>query len=117
MPHPLLLALPVRLAAALAARAFFQPDEYYQALEPAYRLVFGPHAGAYHTWEWRGLPEGADGAWWEGGAGGIRSPLAAAVSAAVYWLLERTGCDEGEWMVRRARVVPSFLHPDSCEIY
>lgn len=40
----------VHLAAALlASRTFFQPDEYWQALEVAHRIVFGY---GYRTWEW-----------------------------------------------------------------
>ncbi|PSS03830.1 GPI mannosyltransferase 3 [Coniella lustricola] len=34
-------------------RTFFQPDEYFQALEPAWNLAFGPHSGAWLTWEWK----------------------------------------------------------------
>lgn len=29
---------------------FFQPDEYYQSLEPAWQLAFGPASGAWLTW-------------------------------------------------------------------
>lgn len=35
---------------AFACRTFFQPDEYYQALEPAWQMVFGPDSGAWLTW-------------------------------------------------------------------
>ena len=28
----------------------FQPDEYFQALEPAWQIAFGPHSGAWITW-------------------------------------------------------------------
>lgn len=38
-----------RLLNAFSIRTFFQPDEYYQALEPAHRYVFGY---GYKTWEW-----------------------------------------------------------------
>ncbi|OBA19327.1 GPI mannosyltransferase 3 [Metschnikowia bicuspidata var. bicuspidata NRRL YB-4993] len=38
-----------RLLNAFFIRTFFQPDEYYQALEPAHRLVYGY---GYLTWEW-----------------------------------------------------------------
>lgn len=34
-------------------RSFFQPDEYFQALEPAWNLAFGPASGAWLTWEWK----------------------------------------------------------------
>lgn len=39
-----------RLVNALCVRTFFQPDEYFQALEPAWQLVFGPESGAWMTW-------------------------------------------------------------------
>jgi phosphatidylinositol glycan class B len=42
----------VRLINASWLRTFFQPDEYFQALEPAWRLAFGPESGAWMTWEW-----------------------------------------------------------------
>lgn len=29
---------------------FFQPDEYFQSLEPAWRMAFGDAAGAWVTW-------------------------------------------------------------------
>ncbi|KAI1655104.1 glycosyltransferase family 22 protein [Daldinia decipiens] len=43
----------VRLINALCVRTFFQPDEYFQALEPAWNLVFGEDSGAWMTWEWK----------------------------------------------------------------
>lgn len=44
---PLLIS--IRLALALFSRSFFVPDEYFQSLEPAHRLVFGY---GHLTWEW-----------------------------------------------------------------
>lgn len=29
---------------------FFQPDEYFQSLEPAWQMAFGPQSGAWITW-------------------------------------------------------------------
>ncbi|KAI1854624.1 hypothetical protein JX266_000742 [Neoarthrinium moseri] len=43
----------IRLINALCVRTFFQPDEYFQALEPAWQMVFGPDSGAWMTWEWQ----------------------------------------------------------------
>ncbi|KAI0010306.1 glycosyltransferase family 22 protein [Xylariaceae sp. FL0662B] len=43
----------VRLINALCTRTFFQPDEYYQALEPAWHMLFGENRGAWLTWEWQ----------------------------------------------------------------
>jgi phosphatidylinositol glycan class B len=39
-----------RLINALCVRTFFQPDEYFQALEPAWSMAFGPDSGAWLTW-------------------------------------------------------------------
>ena len=35
---------------ATTLATFFQPDEYYQALEPAWHLAFGEASGAWITW-------------------------------------------------------------------
>ncbi|KAF2100534.1 hypothetical protein NA57DRAFT_36717 [Rhizodiscina lignyota] len=45
--------LAFRIANALAVRTFFQPDEYFQSLEPAWQLAFGRESGAWITWEWK----------------------------------------------------------------
>lgn len=45
-----LFILSIRLINAVSVRTFFQPDEYFQALEPAWRMVFGE---GWLTWEWR----------------------------------------------------------------
>lgn len=44
-----LLILLARLLNSFSIRTFFQPDEFYQALEPAHKLVYGY---GYVTWEW-----------------------------------------------------------------
>jgi GPI mannosyltransferase 3 len=44
------LVLAFRLLDALALRTFFQPDEFFQALEPAWELAFGTESGAWLTW-------------------------------------------------------------------
>lgn len=55
-----LLCLAFRSVVGLVGqKTFFQPDEFYQSLEPAHRMVWGT---GYETWEWRdsfpGLVEG-----------------------------------------------------------
>ncbi|TKA75682.1 hypothetical protein B0A55_03173 [Friedmanniomyces simplex] len=45
--------LVLRLANALSVQTYFQPDEYFQSLEPAWQVAFGPDSGACITWEWR----------------------------------------------------------------
>ncbi|KAK4123929.1 glycosyltransferase family 22 protein [Parathielavia appendiculata] len=49
----LTLLLVFRFINALCVRTFFQPDEYFQALEPAWSIAFGPNSGAWLTWEWQ----------------------------------------------------------------
>ncbi|EMC97642.1 glycosyltransferase family 22 protein [Baudoinia panamericana UAMH 10762] len=50
----ILLALfSLRVINALSVQTFFQPDEYFQSLEPAWRIAFGEQSGAWITWEWR----------------------------------------------------------------
>jgi len=48
--HVLLVLLVLRCLNALSLRTFFQPDEYFQALEPAWNIAFGPDSGAWLTW-------------------------------------------------------------------
>ena len=45
--------LAYRLVNTRYVGTLFQPDEYFQALEPAWRSAFGPDAGAWITWEWK----------------------------------------------------------------
>ncbi|KAI6715107.1 GPI mannosyltransferase 3 [Diplocarpon mali] len=47
-----LMLLTFRCINALLVRTFFQPDEYFQSLEPAWQMAFGPQSGAWITWEW-----------------------------------------------------------------
>lgn len=42
--------LALRITNALSIKTFFQPDEYFQSLEPAWRIAFGPDSGAWITW-------------------------------------------------------------------
>lgn len=48
--HILLGLFAFRLANALTLRTFFQPDEYFQSLEPAWQIAFGSGSGAWITW-------------------------------------------------------------------
>ncbi|KAF1921977.1 Alg9-like mannosyltransferase family-domain-containing protein [Ampelomyces quisqualis] len=45
--------LAFRIVNALTLRTFFQPDEFFQSLEPAWQLAFGHSSNACITWEWR----------------------------------------------------------------
>ncbi|KAH7326407.1 family 22 glycosyltransferase [Stachybotrys elegans] len=55
--RPVLLILQIailfRLINVSCIRTFFQPDEFFQSLEPAWNLAFGPDSGAWITWEWK----------------------------------------------------------------
>lgn len=48
--HVLASLLLLRLVNAALVWTFFQPDEYFQSLEPAWAAAFGPDSGAYITW-------------------------------------------------------------------
>ena len=39
-----------RFVNALCVRTFFQPDEYFQSLEPAWQMAFGNPGRAWITW-------------------------------------------------------------------
>jgi phosphatidylinositol glycan class B len=71
MSNVFLFLFAYRLVSALTSATFFQPDEYYQALEPAIAFLSSgeTHNGAYITWEWHAA---------------LRSPLLPAVFASVY---------------------------------
>jgi phosphatidylinositol glycan class B len=51
------LLIGFRVVNALSISTFFQPDEYFQALEPAWQIAFGSQSGAWITWvRWRLFP-------------------------------------------------------------
>jgi phosphatidylinositol glycan class B len=80
-------ALFVRVLIALFTSTVFQPDEYFQSLEPAHYLVFGY---GHLTWEWLSPRP-------------IRSILYPALNVPIYWFLKVTGLDTlgtlGDWLV------------------
>ncbi|KAK0463835.1 glycosyltransferase family 22 protein [Desarmillaria tabescens] len=88
-------ALTVRLVIALCTRTFFQPDEYFQALEPAHNIVFGY---GNLTWEWLNpFP--------------IRSILYPALNVPIYWALKVTGIHEiRPWGDFLLIIGPRILH-------
>lgn len=71
----ILASLLIRTSIAVFTRTFFQPDEYFQSLEPAFHLVFGY---GHLTWEW--LSETP-----------IRSIIYPALNVPLYWFLKFTG--------------------------
>ena len=46
----LLFLVAFRILNALSIKTFFQPDEYFQSLEPAWQMAFGADSGAWITW-------------------------------------------------------------------
>lgn len=63
-------SLLIRLVNVSTTKTFFQPDEYFQALEPAHNLVFGY---GYITWEWKQQ---------------LRSALHPLIYAGAYWVVK-----------------------------
>lgn len=59
----LLFLIAFRILNALSIKTFFQPDEYFQSLEPAWEMAFGKESGAWITWvrfPIRNMSESAD---------------------------------------------------------
>jgi phosphatidylinositol glycan class B len=81
------VALLIRVLIALCTFTVFQPDEYFQSLEPAHHLVFGY---GHLTWEWLSPAP-------------IRSILYPALNVPIYWFLKVTALDTlgtlGDWLV------------------
>lgn len=46
----LLFLIAFRILNAFCVRTFFQPDEFFQSLEPAWQITFGKESGAWITW-------------------------------------------------------------------
>lgn len=40
----------LRFINAISIATFFQPDEFFQSLEPAWSIAFGSESGAWLTW-------------------------------------------------------------------
>jgi len=87
MQSTTILALSVRVVISLLTRTYFQPDEYFQSLEPAHHLVFGY---GHLTWEWLAHRP-------------IRSVFFPLLNVPLFWLLKVTGISEsgklGDWLL------------------
>lgn len=95
IPQAFLIALALRLIPALLfPQTSFQPDEFYQSLEPAHALVFGY---GHLTWEWRDLPlSGYKDGWYDQTvvAGRMRGWIWPGVFALVYKTISAMGCEK-----------------------
>ncbi|EEP77405.1 conserved hypothetical protein [Uncinocarpus reesii 1704] len=72
----LLFLVGFRILNALCVRTFFQPDEFFQSLEPAWQIAFGDESGAWITWEWKHH---------------LRSSIHPYIFATVYWIANQIG--------------------------
>ncbi|KAF9014040.1 glycosyltransferase family 22 protein [Cyathus striatus] len=96
--HSFHISILVRVLISLCTRTFFQPDEYFQSIEPAHHLVFGY---GHLTWEWTSeMP--------------IRSILYPLLNVPVYYVLKALGVDSagrmGDWfLLYGPKLVHGFL--------
>ncbi|KAK4683812.1 GPI mannosyltransferase 3, partial [Tremellales sp. Uapishka_1] len=106
-PSAFLLSLILRSHILFLPHTYFQPDEFYQALEPAHHLVFGE---GHLTWEWRDLPSAGEGWWAELVIGGrMRSWIWPVVYAGLYRGLAALSLDETRLIVIAPRIVGVFV--------
>ncbi|KAG1826924.1 glycosyltransferase family 22 protein [Suillus subaureus] len=89
------LALVLRVVIALSTQGFFQPDEYFQALEPAHHYVFGY---GHLTWEWVSPAP-------------LRSIIYPALNIPPFWLIKTLGLDERypELLIVGPRIIHGLL--------
>ncbi|KAJ6863228.1 GPI mannosyltransferase 3 [Populus alba x Populus x berolinensis] len=85
------LCLAFRIANSLLIQTYFNPDEHWQALEVAHRIVFGY---GHLTWEWRK---------------GIRSYFHPLVFAVLYKVLALFGLDTPWFMVHAPRLLQALF--------
>ncbi|XP_055373326.1 GPI mannosyltransferase 3 [Condylostylus longicornis] len=86
-----LLFLTVRVASVFIVKTFYVPDEYWQSLEVAHKLVFGY---GYLTWEW---------------LEGIRSYIYPVIIAGLYKILALIHLDLVEYLVISPRFLQALL--------
>jgi len=92
IPRAYCLAFLVRSLSLCLPHTFFQPDEFFQAFEPAHQLVFGY---GHLTWEWKDLPTDGGDEWWTVHivGGRMRSWLWPGLYTLIYRSLRATGTD------------------------
>ena len=102
----------LRLLGVLMIRSYFDPDEFWQTLEPAYCLIFGSDQGKRcpgYTWEWkrRALPSVTN--WVDRSMQGpARTHLALMPTYLLYWAAQKWSVDSW-WLVARGPTVLSAL--------
>jgi GPI mannosyltransferase 3 len=98
-----------RILNVLLVRSFFDPDEYWQTLEPAYCAVFRPDEGMAcggYTWEWQqrattgASDDHKDNLFTRSLHGPLRSYLSVLPVHALYRLLPWMGTDHHYWIAR-----------------
>ncbi|KAL9628780.1 MAG: hypothetical protein Q9204_005669, partial [Flavoplaca sp. TL-2023a] len=97
----LLFLVALRVLNALCIRTFFQPDEYFQSLEPAWEIALGSDSGAWITWEWKNR---------------LRSAIHPTLFAGVYWisaelskLLQLTPHNHAELLLAAPKVTQAVI--------
>ncbi|KAI4266740.1 MAG: hypothetical protein L6R38_008572 [Xanthoria sp. 2 TBL-2021] len=97
----LLFLIAFRILNALSIRTFFQPDEYFQSLEPAWEIAFGSNSGTWITWEWKNQ---------------LRSAIHPTLFAGVYWvsaelskLLRLTSHNHAELLLAAPKVTQAVI--------
>ncbi|KAM0786678.1 hypothetical protein ACM66B_002125 [Microbotryomycetes sp. NB124-2] len=91
---------------ALVSRSFFQPDEYWQSLEVAHRIVFGY---GFETWEWRTTGDHGVGGLLQGGRGGIRSAVHPMMFVPILWTLELLRLDDTALLTVAPRLLQAIF--------
>ncbi|KAI5067112.1 hypothetical protein GOP47_0017640 [Adiantum capillus-veneris] len=94
----LLCCISFRLLNALVLQTFFNPDEYWQSVEVAHRIVFGY---GHLTWEW---------------SKGIRSYVHPLIFAGLYKVLKFTKMDT-RWLVMKAPRLLQGLFAAAGDLY
>lgn len=88
-----------RLLNALCVQTFFNPDEYWQSVEIAHRMVYGY---GYLTWEW------------DEGIRGILHPL---LFAALYAFLKWLQLDQYPWVcLNMLMIISEMNHRSFCTL-
>lgn len=95
-----------RILNALLIQTQFDPDEYWQTLEPAYCEAFGPERPCAYTWEWKRRAPADSERWMQPFEGPIRSYLSVLPTYLLYVAVRRLKWDElWAWIVPKGPVL------------